>query len=317
MPFTGVSPLFSDDGGAPRAGHSAAHHSDGQSVLAVRSAHHRRLTSRLPWPLPALLAWASGWAVWALAQGVGLLPPLAYGAGAVAGAVAAWPCAGPWRKALAGVGFPLSALMLGMASGMPPWGWLLMLMPLLLTYPLRAWQDAPFFPTPKRALHGLDGLIPPPRRVLDAGCGLGHGLIALRRLWPGAELQGVEWSAPLAWLTWLRCRLGGIHACVWRGDMWAASWSGQDVVYVFQRPESMPRVFAKAARELSPGAWLVSLEFEVPEQRPTARLHRAGAKPVWLYQPAGPAVPASHALNPFGERPITTQASLAFSTRHC
>jgi trans-aconitate methyltransferase len=135
--------------------------------------------------------------------------------------------------------------------------------------------------------------MPAPGRVLDAGCGLGHGLSALRRQWQQAELQGVEWSAPLAWLTQARCRLGGLRACVWRGDMWATSWAGQDVVYVFQRPESMPRVFAKAARELSPGAWLVSLEFEVPGQRPTARLHRAGAKPVWLYQLAGTAVERS------------------------
>ena len=35
--------------------------------------------------------------------------------------------------------------------------------------------------------------------LLDAGCGLGHGLQALRMLWPQAELHGVEWSPLLAW----------------------------------------------------------------------------------------------------------------------
>jgi hypothetical protein len=266
-------------------------------VLAVRASHRRRLSSRLPWPLPALLAWGGGWAVWALVLVVDLPPLAAYSAGALAGGIAAWSCVGTWRKALAGLGFPLSALALGVVTAMPAWGWLVLLLPLLVVYPLRAWQDAPFFPTPAHALQGLAALMPAPRRVLDAGCGLGHGLSALRQVWPQAELQGVEWSAALAWLAALRCRFTGVRACVWRGDMWAASWSGQDVVYVFQRPESMPRVFAKAARELSPGAWLVSLEFEVREQRPTARLHRAGAKPVWLYQPAGPATGSTPLAN--------------------
>jgi hypothetical protein len=228
-----------------------------------------------------------GWGVWALTVAAGLSPPLAYALGAAAGAVSAWPNAGLWRRALGALGFPLSALALGAAAGIPAWAWLVILMPLLAAYPMRTWQDAPFFPTPAKALDGLAALVPAPQRVLDAGCGLGHGLDALRQVWPRAELQGVEWSAPLAWLARLRCRLGGLRACVWRGDMWATSWVGQDLVYVFQRPESMPRVFAKAARELSPGAWLVSLEFEVPGQRPTARLHRAGSKPLWLYQPAG------------------------------
>jgi hypothetical protein len=224
------------------------------------------------------------------------LPPLvAFLLATAAGALAAWPCAGLWRKALAGLGFPVSALVLGAAAGLPAWAWLLLMLPLLLAYPLRAWADAPFFPTPAQALDGVQQMLGTPLRVLDAGCGLGHGLLALHKLWPQAELQGVEWSAPLAWAAALRCRFTGVKACIWRGDMWAAPWSGHDLVYVFQRPESMPRVYAKAARELMPGAWLLSLEFEVPGQKPVACLQRPGRKPVWLYQPAGPgALAAPH-----------------------
>jgi trans-aconitate methyltransferase len=112
--------------------------------------------------------------------------------------------------------------------------------------------------------------------VLDAGCGLGHGLAALRRVWPQAQLEGVEWSRPLAW--WAVWRHP--QARVRRGDMWAASWEGLDALYVFQRPESMPRVLEKARREM-PGAWLVSLEFEAPGLQPVARL---GARPLWVYR---------------------------------
>jgi hypothetical protein len=218
--------------------------------------------------------------------------PAAFALASAAGLLLAWPCEGVWRQAIAGLGFPLSAVatgaVTGTALGLPAWAWLLMLLPLLALYPLRAWRDAPFFPTPDCALEGLDSVIAQPQRLLDVGCGLGDGLRALHRVWPQAELQGVEWSAPLAWAAALRLRLLGVKASVRRGDMWAAPWSGQDVIYVFQRPESMRRVFEKATRELTAGAWLVSLEFEVPGQQPVARLQGPGRKPVWLYQPAGP-----------------------------
>jgi trans-aconitate methyltransferase len=120
--------------------------------------------------------------------------------------------------------------------------------------------------------------------VLDAGCGLGHGLQALRRLWPDARLQGLEWSAALSWAAAWRCRGSGVQ--IRRGDMWAASWAGNDLVYVFQRPESMARVFDKARRDLAPTAWLVSLEFSVPGQAPWACLQGPGRRPVWIYRPA-------------------------------
>ena len=69
-----------------------------------------------------------------------------------------------------------------------------------------------------------------------------------------------------------------------RADMWSADWSGFDLVYVFQRPESMARVIAKAARELRPGAWLASLEFEVVTLLPQLVLKSADGRPVWLYR---------------------------------
>ena len=47
------------------------------------------------------------------------------------------------------------------------------------------------------------------------------------------------------------------------------------MVYLFQRPESMERAFAKATHELAPGCWLVSLEFAVPGRTADARCRRA------------------------------------------
>jgi hypothetical protein len=46
----------------------------------------------------------------------------------------------------------------------------------------------------------------------------------------------------------------------------------------------MARAIDKARRELRPGAWLASLEFEAPGLRPSAVLRAPGRKPVWLYR---------------------------------
>jgi SAM-dependent methyltransferase len=235
----------------------------------------------LPWPLPALLTWATGWSLWAAAGAAGAAPGWALAAALTATLAAAWPCGGVRRRLIAAAGFPLSAWALGLGAGWPPWLWLLLLAPLLAAYPLRAWRDAPFFPTPAGALAGLAAVTGTPRRVLDAGCGLGHGLAALQRLWPQAELHGIEWSPLLAWLAARRCR----RARVVRGDMWAASWAGCDLVYLFQRPESMARAWAKAERELAPDAWLVSLEFAVPGRTPWASVQGPGRRPLWIYRP--------------------------------
>ncbi len=232
----------------------------------------------LPWPLPALLVWVAAWAVHALAVAGATPPGPALLLGAAAGAALALAVRAPWRRAIAAAGFPVSALALG---ALPSPGWLAGLLPLALLYPLRAWRDAPFFPTPAGALDGLERLVhPAPARVLDAGCGLGHGLAALRRCWPAATLEGLEWSAPLALLARARCRFARVR----RGDMWACSWAGFDLVYVFQRPESMARAWAKAEAELAPGAWLASLEFPVPGVAASTCLQAPGQRPLYLYR---------------------------------
>lgn len=254
----------------------------------------------LAWPLPAVLAWTCGWAVWRLGTAAGLVGWAAFGLAVITATALASVCTTRWRRAIAAGGFPLAVLALG-AGALPPWAWLAMLLPLLVAYPLRAWRDAPFFPTPAGALAGVDAVISvPPQRVLDAGCGLGHGLQAIRAVWPGAELIGLEWSPALSMLARLRCRHLG--ARVQRADMWAASWSGCDLVYLFQRPESMARAFAKARAELAPGAWFVSLEFAVPNADACLHccLQGPGRRALWIYRLPG--ATAVHSTTPLSRR---------------
>jgi len=190
-----------------------------------------------------------------------------------------------WRKAVVAAGFPvsfaLSLPLLGLGD-MPAWVWLLPLVVMLLVYPINTWADAPLFPTPAQALLSLPEYAPLPAgaRVLDAGCGLGHGLLALRKAYPQAQFYGLEWSASLRWL----CAMRLPWARISRGDIWQADWSGYQMVYLFQRPESMPKAVAKARKELRRGATMVSLDFEATELVPTHRYKASDGKMVWIYK---------------------------------
>jgi len=253
------------------------------------------------WPLPALLAWLLCWLVFrALLPHTSALTALGLASGTGV-ALSVWGGSG-WRRLLIGGGFPLSlALAMGPAlwhtytaqpaegssALLPAWAWLVPLALLLLVYPMNAWRDAPLFPTPAQALDALPQYAPvvPGGLVLDAGCGAGDGLLALRRAYPHADLHGLEWSWPLRFLAALRCPWARVR----HADIWATAWSDCDLVYLFQRPESMTRAAIKAA-ELRPGAFMVSLEFPATHLRPQAHYVAPGGKTVWIYQaPVQPA----------------------------
>lgn len=238
--------------------------------------------SRFPaliWPLPALLAWAAAWAAFVVLSRV--LPAwLALAVGCVLGTAASLLGHSWWRRAMIALGFPLSLAVVGVV-GLPAWAWLLPLALLLLVYPLNAWRDAPVFPTPAGALDALpqqaplaDGAV-----LLDAGCGMGDGLLALRQAYPQAQIEGLEWSWPLRWVSALRCPWAKVR----QGDIWAADWGAYDMVYLFQRPESMSRAALKAEGEMRPGSWLVSLDFVVQDVPAHASLP-AGSHTVHIYQ---------------------------------
>lgn len=237
------------------------------------------------WPVPAVATWAAAWVGFKLLLAQGAAPGTALGLATALGVVLSRWGSTWWRRVWIAAGFPLSLALslptLG-AAGLPAWAWLVPLLLLLLVYPLNAWRDAPLFPTPAQALDDVPRHAPlaPGASVLDAGCGLGHGLAALHRAYPQARLQGLEWSWPLRWICALRCPWAQVR----QGDIWAADWSSHALVYLFQRPESMARAAAKARAELRPGAWLVSLEFEATDLQSTAHYRAPGGKMVWLYQ---------------------------------
>ena len=236
------------------------------------------------WPLPAVLAWSLAWLLFKVLAAHGFAASAALGAASAVGVACSLWGETWWRRLLIGAGFPLSLAILLVSSGasaVPPWAWLVPLVLLLLVYPINAWRDAPIFPTPADALLELPQHAPLPAGalILDAGCGAGDGLQALRAAYPDAVLHGLEWSWPLRVLSALRCPWARVR----RGNIWLADWSGYDMVYLFQRPESMTRAELKA-REMKQGAWLVSLDFEATDLRATARYRTPGGKMVWVYR---------------------------------
>ena len=243
------------------------------------------LASRLRWPLPALLVWGGVWLVFGLLHQTGVAEWCAVTVACAVGVGCSVLGGTWWRRLALGLGFPVSLALSGAVS-LPAWAWLMPLALMLLVYPLNAWRDAPLFPTPRHALRDLAAKAPlkPGAAVLDAGCGLGAGLQALRLAYPPAQYRlhfhGLEWSWALRALCALRCPWARIR----QGDIWLADWSSYQLVYLFQRPESMPRAVAKARADLQSGAWMVSLEFEARELKPQATFKTAAGKTVWLYR---------------------------------
>lgn len=254
---------------------------------------HVCLTRLLSWPLAALWVWGLAWGLaWALRAAGAPLWLCLGGPAALAAAAALWsPVASTgWRRLWVAGGFPLSVWALGQGAGVAAAWWLLPLAVGLLAYPVRAWRDAPIFPTPRGALDDLARVAPlltPTGRVHDAGCGLGDGLMALRAAYPQARITGVEWSWLWRLLAALRCRFAEVR----QGDMWADDWGDCDLVYLFQRPESMARALTKARTEMRAGTWLVSLEFAAVDAdgravAAQARLMLPGERSVWVYRMA-------------------------------
>lgn len=249
---------------------------------------------RLPWPLPALLAWAFSWMLYLGGSWLGLGSGPALLIALLAGVLLSLAGGTLWRRIIMAAGFPVSLLASGVAA-VPAAVWLLPLGMLLLLYPLKAWRDAPLFPTPRGALDGLPAHVhlPVDALVLDAGCGLGDGLRALRAAFPLARLHGLEWSWPLRAACALRCRWAQVR----HGDIWQVDWRPYAMVYLFQRPETMARAAAKASAQMRDGAWLVSLEFPIAGQLADVELPLADGRSVWAYRlPLGPHLDDAGAL---------------------
>ena len=243
------------------------------------------MSNLIRWPFSALVVWGAAWLCYNFLAEQGTHPSVAMlmatSLGVLAAALAWLKGISKARAASLSMGFPVSLWLLGNAS-FPAWVWLLPLALVIWIYPMHAWRDAPVFPTPLNALRDIPrwAILPAQAKILDAGCGAGDGLKALRLAYVNAQWIGIEFSRPLSWVAKFRCPWAEVRC----GDIWLDDWGAYDMVYLFQRPETMPRAVEKAKAEMKPGAWLVSLEFEAAELKSTAVAEASPNRPVWLYQ---------------------------------
>jgi SAM-dependent methyltransferase len=101
-------------------------------------------------------------------------------------------------------------------------------------------------------------------RFIDLGSGLGGLPLHLARVRPDGCYEGVE-IAPAPWLiSRVRAWLLGSPVHFSRADYTSLDLASYDVVFAFLSPAAMPALWAKARREMRPGAMLFSLAFPVP-----------------------------------------------------
>ena len=210
-------------------------------------------------------------------------------------------CAGDLRRRVAGdrrCRVPgCSALALGGATGRPGSGCAAGAAA-ARPIPLRAWRDAPFFPTPARRAAGPAG---PRSRCPPRAC-------ARRRLrpwpWPGAlhrcgrrrSCAGVEWSAAagLAARAALRRRAA-------RRAPAATCGPRRGPASIWSMSSSAPRAWPARLRQgqranwrPGPGwsAWTSRCPGRCPWRRCSWRLHGRARRPLWIYRPRSAAFAA-------------------------
>lgn len=194
--------------------------------------------------------------------------------GAVAMRIALFAGAASWWLGLHVAFVPCAVWAQGLALH-PAW-WAGAFALLLAAFGATFRTQVPLFITARRVRTALPEMLPEGRnlRVIDLGCGLGSVVTAIKRSRPDCECHGVE----LAWLPYIvsRVRAARSGCRVERRDLMTVDLSGYDVVYAFLSPAPMPALWAKARREMRPGARFVSLAFDVPGV-PAEQVIRAGA----------------------------------------
>ncbi|CAG1004907.1 hypothetical protein MTYP_03213 [Methylophilaceae bacterium] len=146
--------------------------------------------------------------------------------------------------------------------------------------------QVPFYPSHEGVWRQVAQYLPRDRkiRMIDIGSGLGDLLLYLADRRPDSCFVGAE-IAPLPWLvSRVHAYLRKSNARFYLRNYGKMDFAGFDVVFAYLSPAAMPAVWEKARREMLPGSILMSYEFEVAGNRPTAILQQEqGTPPIYVW----------------------------------
>ena len=214
------------------------------------------------------------------AEGAALLP------GGLACVLARWRRMAVWWLAIELV-FPLTVVQ-ALALDINPLVFLGAFMFLLLLFWSTFRTQVPYYPSGPRVWDEVARLLPQERPVcaIDIGSGLGGLVLELARRRPDSTFVGIE-LAPLPWLvSRLRAQFSGSSARFVRGDYEHLDFANYDAVFAYLSPAAMSALWQKAAREMRPGAILLSYEFMISEKAPDVSIVPTGRGPalyVWHF----------------------------------
>ena len=171
-----------------------------------------------------------------------------------------------WKKILIFLGFPISSLLLQINQNPNTILWFTLLIILVIIYPPISWRDAPLYPTPKDSLIGLNKVLnlKSDDKILDFGSGAGHGIKAIQSEWANNHIFGVENSS----LLFLYTKIKYPQSKIIFKDMWDIDLSQFNVLYVFQRPDTMNKIWEKAKKEMPKNSFIISLSFPIQNASP-------------------------------------------------
>lgn len=129
----------------------------------------------------------------------------------------------------------------------------------------------PFVRTPRSVVRAGLKLadLRPGEMLVDLGCGHGQTLtIAAREF--GAHAVGYELAPHHAFVAWCAGKLRGrgLTTVHW-GDLYRAELANADVVFLWLTPRAFMKLEEKLARELRPGARVVTFSSPLPSWKPT------------------------------------------------
>ena len=218
------------------------------------------------------------------------MPPGAEGAALLQGAfaclLARWRRMAVWWLAIELV-FPLTVVQ-ALALDINPLVFLGAFMFLLLLFWSTFRTQVPYYPSGPRVWDEVARLLPQERPVcaIDIGSGLGGLVLELARRRPDSTFVGIE-LAPRPWLvSRLRAQFSGNSARFVRGDYEHLDFANYDAVFAYLSPAAMSALWQKAAREMRPGAILLSYEFMISEKAPDVSIVPTGRGPalyVWHF----------------------------------